>query len=179
LQTNVPRAEAADNSRRWHGVTATGTVPQDCHPKIRRLFEYWRSIHPAAGLPGRQHFDPLDVPLLLPSILLADVAGRAGAEPEFTFRLMGTQLEVFFGGNFTGRPFVSAFIKARQSQTYIDMCRILEDRQPRWRRGLASFVQNREHITTERLFLPLARDGATVDIILGMILAKVGDGTFG
>jgi hypothetical protein len=163
------------------GVTATGTVPHDCHPKIRRLFEYWRSIHPAAGLPGRQHFDPLDIPGLLPNLLLADVADGAGAPPgstDFTFRLMGTQLEAFFGGNFTGKPFVSAFIKARQSQTYIDMCRILEDRRPRWRRGLASFVRNREHITTERLFLPLARDGAAVDIILGVILAKVGDGAF-
>jgi hypothetical protein len=149
LQTNVPRAEAADNSRRWHGVTATGTVPQDCHPKIRRLFEYWRSIHPAAGLPGRQHFDPLDVPLLLPSILLADVAGRAGPEPEFTFRLMGTQLEVFFGGNFTGRPFVSAFIKARQSQTYIDMRRILEDRQPLVA-GAAATVWCRHRLDTLR-----------------------------
>jgi hypothetical protein len=68
---------------------------------------------------------------------------------------MGTHLKFFFGGNFTGKPFVSAFIRGRQSQTYIDMCSILQDRQPPPRRGLASFVQNREHITTERLFLPL------------------------
>lgn len=42
------------------------TPPADCEPKIRAAYDYWRRIHPAQGLPGRQHFDPANIPRLLP-----------------------------------------------------------------------------------------------------------------
>ena len=157
------------------GETATGDVPDNCHPKIRRIYDYWLSIHPAADLPGRQHFDPLDVPLLLPNLCLIDAPTPS---TDFTFRLMGTRLENFYGGDFTGKPFVSAYVKARQSRSFIDLCATQHDGLPRWRRGPAAFVQNREHVTIERVFLPLAGDGVTVDLILGLLLAKMGDTDF-
>src|SRR5258708_20399092 len=36
------------------------------HPHLKRLYEYWKSIHPPRGLPGRQEFDPSAVLVLLP-----------------------------------------------------------------------------------------------------------------
>ena len=155
--------------------TAIGDLPESCNSKIRQLYEYWRSVHPADGIPGRRHFDPMAVPALLPNICLIAAPTPAA---DFVFRLMGTRLEIFFGGNFTGKPFVSAYIKNHRSQAYVDMCEILEDRQPRWRRGPAGLVENREHVTIERVFLPLAEDGATVNIILGLLLAKIGETDF-
>src|SRR5690348_8213244 len=48
-------------------------LPENCDHRLRELYEYWRSRHPAEGvLPGRQHFDPVDVPKLLPWIWLVD-----------------------------------------------------------------------------------------------------------
>ena len=152
-----------------------GNVPEGCHPKVRRLVNYWLSIHPPAGLPGRRHFDPLDIPPLLPNVCLVDAPTPSA---DFTFRLMGSRVEAFFGGNFTGKPFVSAYIKNHRSQAYVDMCGILEDRKPRWRRGPAGLIANREYVEIERVYLPLAEDGRTVDIILGLILAKLGDADF-
>lgn len=152
-----------------------GNVPSDCHPKVRRLVDYWLSIHPPSGLPGRRHFDPMDIPLLLPNICLVDVPTPSA---DFSFRLMGSRVETFFGGNFTGKPFVSAYIKNHRSQAYLDMCGILEDRIPRWRRGAAGLVENREHVEIERVFLPLGEDGRTVSIILGLILTKLGDAEY-
>jgi len=35
---------------------------------VKSLYSYWRAISPPGRLPGRQHFDPLDVPRLLPNI---------------------------------------------------------------------------------------------------------------
>ena len=66
-----------------------GNIPEDCHPKVQALVAYWRSIHPAEGLPGRQHFEPCDIPTLLASLYLLDVCPQSGA---LTFRLMGTGL---------------------------------------------------------------------------------------
>ena len=155
--------------------TAIGDLPEGCNCKIRQLFDYWRSIHPADGLPTRRHFDPMAVPALLPNICL--IAAPTPSD-DFIFRLMGTRLEIFFGGNFTGKPFVSAYIKNHKSQAYVDMCAILQDRLARWRRGPAGLVENREHVTIERVFLPLAEDGVTVNIILGLLLARIGDTDF-
>src|SRR3546814_9213349 len=47
--------------------------PSGYHPDIAALVAYWHSIHPPQGLPGRRHFDPVDVPWLLPHIWLLDV----------------------------------------------------------------------------------------------------------
>jgi hypothetical protein len=152
------------------GETAAGGVPMDCHLKIRQIFEYWQSMHPDSGLPGRRHFDPLDVPLLLPNILLVDVV--PGPPADFMFRLMGTRLEEFYGDSFAGKPFVSAFVKAKSSQAYIDICGLARDGLPRWWRGPAKFIKNRDYVTTERIYLPLADDGVKVNMVLGLLVAK-------
>lgn len=152
-----------------------GALPGDCHPKIREVHDYWRSIHPAVGLPGRQHFDPVDIPRLLPNIGLIDAQGPEG---DFIFRLMGTKLVDFYGADFTGKPFVSAYQKATESQAYNDLCATLADHLPRWRRGQASFVRNREFVIIERIYLPFASDGETVNMVLGLLLAKYGANDF-
>jgi hypothetical protein len=42
---------------------------RDWHERLARLYAYWRAIRPAPdALPGRRHFDPVDVPWALPSI---------------------------------------------------------------------------------------------------------------
>jgi len=152
-----------------------GVLPDHCHPKTRQIHEYWRSIHPAEGLPGRRHFDPIDIPRLLPNICLIDVPAPEG---DFIFRLMGTKAVEFYGADFTGKPFVSPYIKAAESQAYNDLCGTWADRLPRWRRGQASFVRNREFVIIERLYLPFANDSATIDMVLALLLAKYGERDF-
>ena len=152
-----------------------GVLPAHCHPKARQIHDYWRSIHPAEGLPGRQHFDPVDVPSLLSNICLIDTPGP---QDDFIYRLMGTKVVEFFGGDFTGKPFVGPYIKATESQAYNDLCATRADRLLRWRRGQAQFVQNREYVIIERLYLPFASDGAMVNMVLALLLAKYGDRDF-
>ena len=68
----------------------TATEP---HPKIRRMIAHWESLAPGPGiLPGRQHFDPIQVPDLLPHIWLIDV--ERGPMLRFRYRLLGTALIV-------------------------------------------------------------------------------------
>jgi hypothetical protein len=50
------------------------------NPSFRRLYEYWRYLHPTDGrLPGRQHFDPLDIADLMPLVWMLDI-DRSGAD---------------------------------------------------------------------------------------------------
>ncbi len=150
-----------------------GNIPVDCHPKVRALAQYWMSIHPAKGLPGRRHFEPCDIPTLLPSLYLVDVCPQSA---NLTFRLMGTGLAALFDRDFTGQPFESAYDSGKQSNSYRDIREMIGDRQPRWRKAPGYFMEGRDHLTLERVVLPLAGDGKTIDIVLGMILAHTADG---
>ena len=150
-----------------------GNVPKNCHPKGLQLVLYWRSIHPKGALPGRQHFDPCDVPTLLSQIYLLDVCpGR----PEFVFRIMGTGLVSLFGQDYTGQPFIRAYKSGKSSHSYRDILDMLVLREPRWRKANALFAEQRDHLILERLVLPLARDGENVDMVLGMIIARTVSG---
>jgi hypothetical protein len=154
---------------------AVGYVPQHCHPKIREIHDYWHSIHPLEGLPGRQHFDPVDIPSLLSNICLIEIPAEG---PDFRFRLMGTKTVDFFGRDFTGKLLVSAYRKATESQAFTDLCGAREDGRLRWWRGPASYVANREFVIIERIFLPFANDGAMVNMVLALLLAKYGEAFF-
>ena len=145
----------------------TGNVLAACHPKIRELCDYWRSIHPPDHLPGRQHFDPCDVAPLLPDIYLLDVCPQTA---DLTFRLMGTGLVTLFGHDYTGLPFEQAYTSGKGSYSYRDITDMLETKQPRWRQARAMFAAGRDYLTLERVILPLAKDGTTVDIVLGMVV---------
>ena len=61
--------------------------PVTAHPKMIRLYEYWRKKAAGPGLlPSRRDIDPTDIPALLDNIWMLDVVG----EPRrFRFRLIG------------------------------------------------------------------------------------------
>ena len=138
------------------------------HSKIREIFDYWQSIRPATGvLPARRHFDPLAVPALLPNIRLIDVQ----REPlRFRYRLVGTRIVEAHGYDMTGQWLDEAHPEFR-SDTPVrrEYLTVIEERRPSYRRGKPVFGVNEEKYTgIERLLLPFAADGATVDILLAM-----------
>lgn len=143
------------------GVTGL-PLPDDCHPKIRAIFDYWRSIHPdgpSGALPGRQHFDPVDIPNLLPNVWLIDVVPDI---IRFRMRLVGTRVVAYAGEDSTGLwidekwpDFNDAIYR-----------RLVETRQPSWWRGPSQFRPEKSYFELERVRLPLARDSETVDMIL-------------
>ena len=134
---------------------------------VRQLYEYWRAIHPADGkLPGRQHFDPLDVPLLMPMVWMVDVVRNAGTI-RFRYRLLGTRhvramTRDYTGwwmdeahANFTNHPYAAHYLQVSEGQAS-------------WRRGRPGFHVHSDYFEMERVMLPLARDGSTVDMILAI-----------
>ena len=139
----------------------------DCHEKIQQMIEYWLSIHPVSGLPGRQHFDPVDIPQLLPNLRLLDVIGDP---PRFKTRLMGTVLLDFFGQEQTGCWFDELYPNFKQSKTCADLCDAVATKLPNWRRGAPALVYEKDFMTVERVYLPMARDGVNVDMIVTCML---------
>lgn len=146
----------------------------DWHARLCRLYEYWRGIHPATGLPGRQHFDPLAVPDLLPSLWMVDVAGPP---LRFRYRLVGTAIVGALGREFTGQWLDESHQGFRGSRLERDYRSIVNERRPHHRKDPSRLLQLNGHALLESLMLPLARDGANVDIILGCMVFLRADGT--
>lgn len=135
--------------------------PEAMHPKIDAIIRYWQSIQPPTGLPGRQHFDPRDIPELWRNIMMIDVAH----DPlRFRFRLLGTTIIDYAGEDNTGKWFDERW------PDYDDtpLRRIVEQRAPSWWRGPPQLRPEKHYFELERVRLPLARDGETVDLLLGL-----------
>jgi hypothetical protein len=144
------------------------SLPESAAPKIKALYGYWQSIHPAAGvLPGRCHFDPIDIPELLPCIWMIDVQR---APLRFRFRLVGTEIVKFTGRDVTGRWLDEVYPDYEKTEAYSMHRDCAETGRPGYRKSGVLSNPKRSHVEAERLYLPLAEDGHTVDIVLVITL---------
>jgi len=156
---------------------STALAELGAHGRCAALYDYWRSLAPGPGLlPGRQHFDPVAIPALLPGIWLLDVH-RA---PEFRlkYRLVGSSVVQALTMNPTGQWFDEANRMARDNPAYFARYReTAERRLPTWRRGRPQIYHDRDWTELENLFTPFARDGETVDLLVCLTVLYRRDGT--
>jgi hypothetical protein len=152
------------------GAFEIAAPPEGCSPKITALFEYWQAIHPGGGLlPGRQHFDPLQVPRLLPHLWLLDVF----RDPwRFRVRLLGTSIVEFIGREDTGRWLDEVLHGFEGSEVYQCLTITAGKGCPTYHESKILSNPEKTYVTAERLYLPLAGDGHTPDILLNMTLYR-------
>ncbi len=146
-----------------------GTLsPATWHPTVRGLYEYWLSIRPASGLPGRQHVDPAAMPHLLPHVFLVDVCR---GPLRFRYRLVGTEYAHLMGRDLTGRYLdeVHPGFRGLILRQYVEAA---EQRRPGYRKGPVMYARggDRRYLGVERVILPLARNGSEVEMLLGAIV---------
>lgn len=134
--------------------------------KIAVLHRYWRKLCPSSRLlPGRQHFDPLQVPRLLPWVWLIDVS----RDPlRFRYRLIGTVHVDACGWNQTGLYLDQVHPRFIGSSAYPQFCAVAEREGLAFYAGPPTYVIKKDYISIERLILPLAADGEVVDKLLGI-----------
>lgn len=141
-------------------------LPTECDGRIRRLYDYWRSIHPSSGgLPGRQHIDPAAIVELLPWIWMLDVERNP---LRFRYRLVGTEQVAAMETDPTGRYLDEAHPRFLTSLAYPDYVAAAEQREVSFHRGPPVFHISKDYVLMERLLLPLATNGSTVDKLLGL-----------
>ena len=137
-----------------------------CDERIAELYGYWQSIHPAKGrLPGRQHFDPVDVPQLLPWIWLIEFQRHP---LRLKYRLAGTEHVLALGRDPTGYWLDEVHPRFAMSSGYPQFVAAIARAEIGFHKGSAVYYQGRERKRVERLILPLARNGRDVDMLLGL-----------
>lgn len=143
-------------------------LPSDWHPLIRSVHDYWQAKRPAPGrLPGRQHLDPIDIPVLLPWLWLFDVQRQP---VRYRVRLLGTKHYEQMHCDPTGRWVDEAFPQFTRQSTYPDYLAVGVEGGISYRKGPPAYHVDSECKLLERIMLPLARDGVTTDMILGLTL---------
>lgn len=132
-------------------------------PNLVALHRYWRSKFVGPALPGRAAIDPIEIGPLLPLVFLIDVAATGTA---FRYRLIGTGIVRYLGRDFTGR-WVDADIYGDLAPTMIGILRsTLDQRDVTAARARIFGVPGDPLLSFTWTMMPLAADGATIDMLL-------------
>ena len=134
------------------------------HPDISRFHDYWREITPQGQLPGRQHFDPLDIARIMPRVWMLDVVQPG---PRFRYRLAGTMEVETLGMDPTGHWLDDIHDAFRTRPDIASRYRAaVETGRATYRFGRVAFVHHREHRFVQNMILPFAADGVTVNLLM-------------
>lgn len=133
---------------------------------ITSIYAYWHSIRPAPGLlPGRQHFDPAAIPRLLRYVSLIEVDPDTLA---CRYTVFASESREVAGFSPVGKDFDDPAIRDSVAGTWNHIRTIVAGRTPLYRAGYPSMVQNDDYPYMQRIYLPMARDGVRIDMVLGV-----------
>lgn len=157
--------EAAHQSRDL-GIAADERAPGFAQaiqaPLLAELYAYWTAKRGDRFAPARAEIDPIEIPRLLPHLMLVDVID-GGAR--LRYRLAGTEIESRFGCSMVGR-YVDEMMRGRYNHYVHELYRELLAT----RRALYSESgygpDGDSPLYTRRLMLPLSSDGQSVDMVL-------------
>ena len=147
--------------------------------RLGRLYRYWLDKCAGRRMPGRGDIEPLEMPELLPSLLLIDIvpaeSGAGDARPRFRVRLAGTEIVEWYGDDYTGRHLDEIDFGDQRPKVLADFGECAATGAPH--RAERQFWSSRGiHIQMERLILPLGADGETADMLLaGLHFRKLAD----
>lgn len=129
---------------------------------LQRIYAYWLEKRGDRAMPARADLDPIDIPALLPNLVLIDVLPP---DARLKVRLVGTWIVNLFGGDYTGRYLDE-----------IDFGEAKDDIVREYGAAAAGAVPvcsdhryrnlGGELFDIERLILPLSADGETVTMLL-------------
>jgi hypothetical protein len=131
---------------------------------LQSALDYWRRQAAGKAMPRRAEIDPIDIPKLLPDVMLVEVlpSGR------YRYRLIGTENAEAHGINATGR-YLDEVLPGPEYKVHVLG---LYDECVQSRRALYSeclFVSPQDGVTerhTKVLFLPLSDDREDVSQVL-------------
>ena len=128
-------------------------------PVVHAALDYWRSKCGVERLPSRRDIDPVEIPRLLPHILLSEI----WQEPFLVrYRLTGTALVEIYGFDYTG-SYLSREREGDEAYAYYSEIyrRVCREKQPLFGRD-SVHIRQRHHVVYEWGEFPLVDDKADV-----------------
>jgi hypothetical protein len=174
IQSNAETHEGSLVGENPYVTCTPGTDTSSWNPKVARFFAYWLALKPQQGLPGRQHFDPLAIPDLMPRVWMLDVL----REPlRYRYRLVGTKEVETLQREVTGMFFDEVHAHPHDKrETYGRFSEAVNGQIASYRKGNLVAIHKQEHVLVENCLVPMARDGRTVDLLIGFSVLYRRDG---
>ncbi len=134
-------------------------------PRLRQAFAYWQGKRAGRAMPSRRDIDPVEMPQLLPYVMLIDVL----PEPlDFRYRLIGTEVRAIVARDYTGLRFSEVPGKGKDSVVWGNCEEVVRRKAPLSRSP--PYVGPEPHLTRcENVLLPLSEDDREVSMILLVI----------
>lgn len=141
-------------------------------PLLRDAYAYWNEKRQNALMPTRSDIDPVEIPRLLPYVILLDVF----TEPfDFRYRLIGTAARGIMHSDYTGRLFSQIPGKGSGSALWRGCEAVVASKKPLSESppyvGPENSLRNCENV-----LLPLSEDRVNVTMILKVISFELGAG---
>lgn len=134
------------------------------YPDLVFALDYWQGKRRDRCAPARSDIDPLEIPRILPRIMLADVVRDASGKIDFRYRLSGTGIGEIHGSELTGRgprdlrpSLYGALIDSHYHMALAELRPMVHVITLRTNRKLRSYA---------RIILPLSSDGKAVDMLM-------------
>lgn len=145
-----------------HRLLPSSNLPKAPSPILDAAFEYWLSKKCGPEIPLRSAIDPVEIPRLLPHLMLLDVL----REPlDFRYRLIGEGIQANITPGFRGKTHRQLDGKGPGSLVWEGLRKVVETGIPRY--GRAPYVGPESAVKQFLdLLLPLSEDGAGVSQIL-------------
>lgn len=170
------------------------------HPDHRALLDFWTAAKPADGLPSRDAFEPAAFRAMLPRIAVIEpghvvggqwlgavsedgtageeaLADGATVERSFRYRLAGTEIVERAGRDPTGKTFHELYRDGYLTSALQTYEEILAARAPHFSQRVFPIGDGKNELRYDRLILPFARDGQTIDSFILCIVVVAQSGT--
>jgi hypothetical protein len=130
-------------------------------PRLYQLYRYWKAKCAGRAMPARRDIDPLEMKWLLGNLSLIDVRQD---QPDFRFRLAGSNVVALFGKELTGRAVTEARYCGKRPPLAQQCGDVATSQVP----SFLVMVLGVDHrrIIYRHLVLPLSSDGRNVDLLL-------------
>ena len=126
-------------------------------------YSYWRSKFKDGRLPSRSDIDPIDIPRLMPHVVMLDV--QRVPDFDFRYRLIGTYVAEHLFTDHTGSWFSEIEHQKAPSRIWQN-CKQVVDTGEAFLANTPNVGPHQGYRRVEDVILPLAADGITIDTLL-------------
>lgn len=134
------------------------------YPDLCLVLDYWKGKCTGRFAPSRADIDPIDLPSILPRVMLADVETGSDGEVDFRYRLSGTGIRTVHGYDPTTLrprdltpPIYGQLIHAHYRAAVMTREPIAH---------VIAMVTNQKQRSYARIILPLSADGESVNMLM-------------
>ncbi|MBG04686.1 MAG: hypothetical protein CMM59_11505 [Rhodospirillaceae bacterium] len=130
-------------------------------PSVRRGYEYWRSKCKDGALASRSDLDPIEIPAILPHIILLDVEKNPR---DFRYRLIGTLVCKHLLQDWTGTHMSEIEHQKPPSTIWLNCERVVDTRRP-LKANTPYIGPYKEFLEAEDIILPLEGPDGSINML--------------